>query len=42
MYVDCLFDRDKDPIPVVERDKDGKRQYRDFPAKYILYYDDPW
>ena len=41
MYVDCLFDRDKDRIHVVERDKDGKRQYRDFPVKYIFYYDDP-
>ncbi len=41
MYVDCLFDREKDRIHVVERDKDGKRQYRDFPVKYIFYYDDP-
>ena len=40
MYVDCLFDRDKDRIHVVERDKDGKRQYREFPVKYIFYSQD--
>ena len=40
MYVDALLDREKDRIHIVER-VDGKREYRDFPAKYIFYYDDP-
>ena len=40
MYVDALFDRDKDRIYVVERNKQGKREYKDFAAKYIFYYDD--
>jgi DNA polymerase elongation subunit (family B) len=39
-YVDALFERDKDRIHVVER-VDGKREYREFPADYIFYYDDP-
>jgi DNA polymerase elongation subunit (family B) len=39
-YVDALFDRDKDRIHVVER-VDGKRDYREFPASYVFYYDDP-
>jgi DNA polymerase elongation subunit (family B) len=39
-YVDALFDRDKDRIHVVER-VDGKREYREYPANYIFYYDDP-
>jgi DNA polymerase elongation subunit (family B) len=39
-YVDALFERDKDRIHVVER-VNGKREYREFPADYIFYYDDP-
>ena len=39
-YVDALFERDKDRIHIVER-VDGKREYREFPANYIFYYDDP-
>jgi DNA polymerase elongation subunit (family B) len=39
-YVDALFERDKDKIIVVERDKNGVRQYRDYPANYIFYYPD--
>jgi DNA polymerase elongation subunit (family B) len=41
MYVDALFDRDKDLIQIVERNKHGKRVYKDYPAKYVFYYDDP-
>jgi len=40
MYVDALFDRDKDRIYVVERDSQGVREFKDFPAKYVFYYDD--
>ena len=38
-YVDALFDRDSDIIRVVER-KDGKRDYREYQAKYTFYYKD--
>lgn len=39
-YVDALYDRTKDRIHVVER-VDGKRVYREYPAVYQFYYDDP-
>ena len=39
-YVDALYDRAKDRIHVVER-VNGVREYRDYPAEYIFYYDDP-
>ena len=39
-YIDALFDREHDRIHVVER-KDGKREYREYPANYIFYYEDP-
>ena len=39
-YVDALFDREHDRIHVVER-RDGVRQYQEYPAQYVFYYDDP-
>ena len=39
-YVDALYDRAKDKIHVVER-VNGVREYREYPADYIFYYDDP-
>ena len=39
-YIDALFDRERDTIHIVER-QNGKREYREFPAKYVFYYDDP-
>ena len=39
-YVDGHFDRDKDTIHVVER-VNGKREYREYPARYQFYYPDP-
>jgi len=39
-YIDCLFDRKKDRIHVVGRDR-GERYFTDYPASYVLYYDDP-
>ena len=39
MYVDALIDRDKDIIHVVERVK-GKREFREYPARYLFYYKD--
>ena len=38
-YVDALYDREHDQIHVVER-INGKREYREYPANYIFYYDD--
>ena len=40
-YVDAWFDRENDVVKVVERNKDGKREYRDIPARYTFYYEDP-
>jgi DNA polymerase elongation subunit (family B) len=39
-YIDALFDREHDRIHIVER-RDGQRQYCEYPANYIFYYDDP-
>jgi len=41
MYVDAYFQRDADIIKVVERSKDGKRVYKEFPIRYTFYYEDP-
>ena len=38
-YVDAHFDRDSDIIRVVER-KDGKRDFREYQAKYTFYHED--
>lgn len=38
-YVDAHLDRDTDTIHVVERNN-GKREYREFPARYTFYYPD--
>jgi len=39
-YVDALMDRERDRIYIVER-VNGRREYRDYPAQYVFYYDDP-
>ena len=39
-YVDAWFDREADRIHVVER-VEGRREYREYPANYVFYYDDP-
>ena len=39
-YVDGFLDRDRDVIHVIER-INGKREYREFPARYTFYYPDP-
>ena len=39
-YVDALYDRAHDRIHVVER-RAGERVYREYPANYVFYYDDP-
>ena len=39
-YTDAIFDRDKDRILVAER-VDGSRVFREYPASYVFYYDNP-
>jgi DNA polymerase elongation subunit (family B) len=39
-YIDALYDRNSDRIHVVER-ANGQRVYKEYPANYIFYYDDP-
>jgi DNA polymerase elongation subunit (family B) len=39
MYVDALFDRERDTIHVAER-VNGRREYREYPARYMFYYKD--
>ena len=38
--MDALYDREHDRIHVVER-INGERVYKEYPAEYIFYYDDP-
>jgi len=40
-YVDAIHDRNNDRIFVVERTKEGKRTYNEYPANYVFYYADP-
>ena len=39
-YIDALYDRTRDRIHVVER-VNNERVYKEYPANYIFYYDDP-
>jgi DNA polymerase elongation subunit (family B) len=39
-YVDAIHSRDEDRIYVVERDINGKRQYKEYPVNYTFYYPD--
>ena len=39
-YVDAIHARDEDRIYVVERSPDGKREYKEYPTNYVLYYED--
>jgi DNA polymerase elongation subunit (family B) len=39
-YIDAIWDKNQDRILVVERSKDGRRIYQEYPAKYIFYYPD--
>jgi DNA polymerase elongation subunit (family B) len=40
-YVDAWFDRDNDIIKIVERNKKGEREFRDFPVRHTFYVKDP-
>ena len=39
-FIDALYDREHDRIHVVER-VNGKRVFKEYPAEYVFYYDDP-
>ena len=39
-YIDAIHSREEDRIYVVERDEKGQRQYKEYPANYVLYYPD--
>lgn len=38
-YVDAIHDKNKDIIKVVER-VNGKREFKEYPASYVFYYED--
>src|SRR5210317_1529855 len=38
-YVDAFYDRNEDIIRIVER-KNGKRHFKEYPARYLFYYPD--
>lgn len=38
MYVDALLEREKNIIMIVERDAAGRRQFREYPTKYLIYW----
>ena len=40
-YVDAWFNRDEDIIKIVERNKKGEREYKEYPVKHTFYYKDP-
>jgi len=40
MYVDAIHNKESEQIVVVERDTHGQRQYKEYPANYVLYYPD--
>jgi DNA polymerase elongation subunit (family B) len=39
-YVDAVWSKDDDVIKVVERDGQGRRIFKEYPAKYLFYYPD--
>jgi hypothetical protein len=41
MYVDAYFQRDAEIIKIVERNSEGRRVFKEFPARYSFYYPDP-
>jgi DNA polymerase elongation subunit (family B) len=40
MYIDAIHNKDTEQIVVVERDANGVRQYKEYPANYVLYFPD--
>ena len=40
-YVDAVLDAKSDKIYVVERNPQGRREYKEYSTSYVFYYDDP-
>ena len=40
-YVDAVHFKNEDKIVVVERNRNGEREYKEYPTNYVLYYADP-
>lgn len=40
-YVDAVYDKNNDTVHVVERTRDGRRVYQQYPVNWVFYYDDP-
>lgn len=40
-YIDAFYDRDDDIIRVVERDKKGKKHFKEFQPRHMFYIEDP-
>lgn len=40
-YVDAIHVKENDRIFVVERNREGKREYKEYPTNYTFYYSDP-
>ena len=38
MYIDAFYEREKNQILVVERDKNHKRRFTEYPTKYVAYW----
>jgi DNA polymerase elongation subunit (family B) len=41
MYVDAYLEKEKNQILLVERDKNGQRQYREYQTKYVVCWPSP-
>lgn len=40
-YVDAIHVKENDRIFVVERNREGKREYKEYPTNYTFYFSDP-
>lgn len=40
-YIDAIHVKENDRIFVVERNREGKREYKEYPTNYTFYYADP-
>ena len=40
-YVDAVHDKQSDKIFVVERTPEGKREFKEYPTNFVMYYEDP-
>jgi len=40
-YVDAIHDKQTDKIVVIERTPEGKREFKEYPTNFVMYYEDP-